>query len=136
MPRSFSSAAQDYAPGTYGPFAIDNFTRGDANAIEITFTVENWPAPTSPGLPVLRATVMWSDGTGAVAEWGRAPTGKDGQPLGVVTMRSYIQRLGQGTTNVSSGTATAEVINILPAQRLRTAVALQAIVDPSYSSGG
>jgi hypothetical protein len=132
MARTFSRAAQNYAPGVYGPFAINGFTRNDTDAIEVTFTVENWPAPTSPGLPVLRATIMWDDGSGAVATWGRAPIGRNGLPLGAVALRSYIQKVGVDRSVVGNGEVTAEVINIAPAARLRTAVTLQAITDSSY----
>ena len=43
MARTLTRASRVYNPGTYGPFAIDSFTKGSASHIEVAMTVEGWP---------------------------------------------------------------------------------------------
>ena len=63
MPRVFQRAVQNYAPGTYGGFSIDGFTRDDTSALKFSITVEDvadWPGVA----PLITGSLLWDTGAG------------------------------------------------------------------------
>lgn len=75
MARTRTVPSNLYAPGSYGPFNIDSFTKGDASRVEVELTVESWPAT-----PPVLATIVVQTDSGARMEVNvpAVPKNRDG----------------------------------------------------------
>lgn len=119
MPRSTSIPSQDYAPGIYGPFAVDGFTKGDVQQLRLVLTVENWLEAS----PLVIVRVRWSNGDGADAAFaGGVHYDKAGQVLTEVALIVDVPQDAGGKANVVSGTVELEAH-----APLRTAVTFSAV---------
>lgn len=80
MARTLTQTSRVYAPGTYGPFSINSFTKANASRIEAELTVESWPAT-----PPVLATIVVQTDSGARMEINvpAAPKNRDGSPATV-----------------------------------------------------
>ena len=122
MAKTFTLAARNYAAGTYGPFSVDSFTQSDTDYLELSLTVENWPA----GSPVVTGQMRWDSGDGADFAVHHPSTNRDGTPRTKHTVRVGVPQTLQGKAAVTSGTVTMTL-----AQPIRTAVTVVAGVNPT-----
>lgn len=122
MAKTFNLAARNYAAGTYGPFSVDGFTQSDTDWLELSLTVENWPA----GSPVVTGQMRWDSGDGADFAFHHPTTNRDGTPRTKHTVRVSVPQTSHGKADVVSGTVTLTLV-----QPLRTAVSVIAGQTPS-----
>ena len=118
MARVFSRNAQFYNPGTYGPFNIDSFTKNDMDEIEVTLTVDNWPAVET----IATLTLSTDSGSSMTVNVPGQPKNRDGTPATVFKVRLGIPTDNGVKRNVANATLTATVL-----ERFRTAITLQAV---------
>ena len=118
MPRTFSRNSQFYNPGTYGPFSIDAFTKNDADEIEVTLTVENWPVVETVAVLTLTA----NNGAQMTVNVPGQPKNRDGTPATVFRARLGFPADDGVVRDTSNATLSAEVLS-----RFRTAITLRAV---------
>jgi hypothetical protein len=125
MPREIASASQVYAPGQYGPFSLDSFTRDDADKIEVSATIESWP-----DVPfVAQITVALEDGSGFSVRVPGRPKNRDGTDqttfrcsIGIPVERNRLTPGEQRKRDVRSAQAEVEVF-----ESIRTALTVRAV---------
>lgn len=111
MARAIFIPSTNYPAGTISR-SVDSFP-ADVRELRATFTRESWPAGT-----VLRVTVLWSDGSGARAEF---PGGVVLDRSGAVATTSSIFVRVPRDSSVLTGDFTIQAL-----QPLRTAITLEA----------
>lgn len=118
MPRTFSQRSRLYAPGSYGPFDVDELTKNDTKQLVATFTVEDWPNVS----PLMTVTVGWDTGHSTTSVISGNPRDRAGNPLPQVRVVVDVPLSGTGKAEVASGT-----IFVTVHETLRTAVTIEAI---------
>lgn len=118
MARSFSIPSQTFAPGTYGPFAVDSLTNANTKYLELVVTQD--PGNPWPDQPlVVRATLTWDDGSSAPFDLAGYWRNRDGTRRYSVPLR-----LSPPSRAVTDGTLTFEVFATIKAAASLTAVAV------------
>lgn len=123
MPRSRTIPSATYQPGTYGPFSLDGFTRGNADYIEAIFTVEGWPTAS----PVLTVTGQWSNGTPFGASFAGGVLGRGGVPPTQVSMRAFIPTEAGAGGQPSKRDVVSGTVTLTAHVPLTTAVTIRAV---------
>jgi hypothetical protein len=123
MARTRSIPAGTYPAGTYGPFSVDQFTRDDAEWLEVVVPTAGWP--TTPGVAIARVTLTWDAGGGGSALFQSNPTGRGGAPLAFVSLSVSIPRTASGKKAVMGGEALVEVL--VPSLTLAAGGIVQAV---------
>lgn len=119
MPRTFRLSERDYAPGDYGPFSVDGFTRNDTEYLELTFTVTpSWPVSDA----LITGTIFWDTGAGGGFTIPSPPRNRDGTLRDTASLRLKVHRVEGGKANVASGT-----VSLTLAAPIRTAITLAAV---------
>lgn len=124
MPRTFSRPSQLYAAGTYGPFAIDGFTKNNAEYVEGIFTVENWPALFDPAVTVQGE---WSNGQPFGASFPGAPVARNGTPATQVSFRAAVPRQAGTDGAPTKRDVVSGTITVTLHAALRTAITFRAV---------
>lgn len=122
MPRQLTRASQVYPAGTYGPFSIDSFTKDDADHVEATLTVENWPAG-----DIAQVTLAIPGASSGVAVLRGDPRDRAGNPLTSVVLRMgppTVRIKGQPAARMDMSGATITVVVLQP---FRTALTFAAV---------
>ncbi len=117
MPRTLQRASQTYLAGTYGPFSVDGFNRGNVDRLRVGFTVENWPDVPE----AIRVRVVWNNGQGAEFSFPGRPVGRSGA-LPAVWAEIDVPNDAAGKKEVLQGEVTVRLF-----AALRTAITIQAL---------
>lgn len=127
MARTRTVPSNLYAPGTYGPFGIDSFTKGNASRIEVELTVESWPA-----VPVIASITLQTD-SGARMEVNvpGEPKNRDGSPATVFRPSISFPADGIVVGGVPQPPVTRETtgatLTVTVLQAVRTAITVRAV---------
>ena len=128
MARTLTQTSRVYAPGTYGPFSIDSFTKANASRIEAELTVESWPVT-----PPVLATIVVQTDSGARMEVNvpAVPKNKDGSNATVFRVSIGFPADGTVAGGIPQPAVTRETTNgdvtITVNAAFRTAITVRAV---------
>jgi hypothetical protein len=118
MARTLTRNQQTYPAGTYGPFAVDGFTRDSAERLEATMTVVGWPNVS----PLMVVEIAWDTGGKATFDVSGEQRDENGDLMPSVSFSFGIPRLAGVKRQVSGGTV--KVTTFAP---ITTALQLRAV---------
>lgn len=117
MPKSLSVPSSSYAPGTYGPFALDSFVSANTDLLRLALTVENWPDAS----PLLTGQIRWDTGDGVDFSINSPPFDRRGNPLSEAVITVGVPQNAAGKAAVRGAALTVIVM-----QTMTTAVSFSA----------
>lgn len=108
MARTRNIPSNLYAPGAYGPFSIDSFTKANASGIEVELTVESWPAT-----PEILATLVIQTDSGARVHVyvPSGPKNRDGTDASTLLLKLGFPADGEVIDGVPQPPVTRETTN-------------------------
>ena len=126
MARTISVASRLYAPGSYGPFAVDSLTSANTTALEFTMAVgPDWP--TDRTVQVVKVTLMWDTGGGASWTYNGGLTNQDGTPRTLITERAMVPTESDGAGGVRKRTVAGGSFTVQVFQSITSAITVAGV---------
>lgn len=125
MARMFSAKSRIYAPGSYGPYAVDGFTEADTTALQWTMSVEGWPLDRT--LKLATVTMKWDNGAYQVSDIYGGPRDMSGKPLTQIVGTLYLPMEADANGNPISAAAAAGDVRVDVYVSLKTAITFTAL---------